>query len=137
MPQLSGNNVARVRPRRCRVRIVIGPHKSVLAEIFHQAPARGIAEKGSVYLLRDVFAGQLLHVGHVYSAFEADVIFIPLVNVKRNPADFVLDVDELELREARGDIAEDEIEERVGSIGELGIDRRLEDIESLALKAAV
>src|SRR5712692_4581177 len=65
------------------------------------------------------------------------IVLIPFMDEEWNPADFVLDVDELELREARGDAAENEIEERVGSIGELGIDRRFEDVESLALKAAV
>src|SRR5712692_3713429 len=65
------------------------------------------------------------------------IVLVPFMDEEWNPADFVLDIDELELREARGDTAEDEIEERVGSIGELGIDGCFEDIESLALKAAV
>src|SRR5882724_10986491 len=119
------------------MRIVIGPHKGILAEILHQTPARRIAEKGCVYLLRNILAGQLLHVWQRHFWAMAYIIFVPFMHEERNPADFVLNVYELEFRESRHNAAENEIEECVSSIGKLGVDGGFKDVEALALKATV
>src|SRR5262249_6746204 len=94
MAQFPSYNVARVGPGGRGMGIVMGPHKSVLAEIFHQTPACRIAKKRCVNLILHILTGQLFHIGQRRFGAVANKILVPFMNEKRNPADLVLDVDE-------------------------------------------
>src|SRR3954451_24004919 len=137
MTQFFGNDIARVRPSGRGMRIVIGPHKSVLTEILHEPASGRITEESRVDLFGNVFTRKLLHVRQRHLRAMPGVILIPFVNKKWNPADLVFDIDELELRIARRNAAKDQIEESICSVVELGINGCLVDVEPLAFESTV
>ena len=111
MAELVGDDLARMGPGRRGVRIVARPHEIIFAEPIHHAPAARIAEEGreNLILARTRSVAFFIYASGALGLWRHE-IFIPFVAVERDPADFIFDVDEFQLRVFCQRAAEDEIE---------------------------
>src|SRR5882762_4553692 len=112
MTQVARDDVPRVRPGRVRVRIVVRPHAVVDTPPIETVASYGVVEERAVDLAVEVEAWRLRDRRRVRLA-EAAVVVVPLLEEEGNPADLVLNVHDLELRETLEDAVENHVEEGV------------------------
>src|SRR5690242_3292586 len=100
---------------------IIGPHDVILSPPLQTVTRHRIVEKTGIDLIVNVFAWVFCERRGIH-ALEAPVIVIPLLNDPWNPADFIFDSYNFQLRVAFQDSVENQLEESVGDIEQLEID---------------
>src|SRR3984893_7204801 len=99
------DKLARARPRRCRVRIVGGPHYIIRAVSMQPVDEHRLIDKSRIHLALDIFARLELKVDiSPRSAAVIDPVHPP--HQVRHPADIVLSRDNFESRKAFQHFAE-------------------------------
>src|SRR5229473_5166885 len=99
------DKLARARPRRCRVRIVGGPHDVVRAVAMQPVDEHRLIDKSRIHLALDIFARLELKV-HISNRSAAIVNPVHPPHQIRHPADVVFSRDNLESRKAFQHFAE-------------------------------